>query len=94
MTRVLQMAMLSCLSILCACTDPPQPPQGRWEATGPVKVYAESDDRFTVKFHLAKGDVCAISPDVKVTKSLGYQKVVCPQGDGWIINDYPFRKLD
>ena len=90
MTKILPMAMLSCLSILSACTDPPQ---GRWEATDQVEVYAESDDTFTVKFHLAKGDVCAISPDVKVTKSLGYQKVACPQGDGWIINDNAFRKL-
>jgi hypothetical protein len=68
-------------------------PVGRWEVTEREEVYKENDHPLAIAFTLEKGEICAISDQVLIRKDMGYRKVSCAQGSGWIFSTLHFRKL-
>jgi hypothetical protein len=82
--------LLSC-ALLTACSE--APPHGRWEALKKEEVYKENDHPLTVAFVVEKGEICAISDEVTIRKDMGYSKISCPRGEGWIYSTLYFKKL-
>lgn len=68
-------------------------PTGRWEVMKRDEVYLNNDHPLAVAFIVEKGEICAISDGVLIRKDLGYSKISCPKGSGWIFSTLNFKKL-
>jgi hypothetical protein len=86
-------ALLVILTIVVALEGCSDTPSGRWKATAPVDVYAEDTDGAPVAFVLQPGDICALGDKWSVDKALGFKRVSCDRGDGWISFDGDFEKV-
>jgi hypothetical protein len=82
------------MTIFSACSGADEyVPAGRWEVMAREEVYKENNHPLTVAFILEKGEVCAVSDKVLIRKDVGYRKISCPQGDGWIFSTLNFKKI-
>lgn len=87
-------AMILLFTTLNACDNPEEfSPTGRWEVLQREDVYENNDHPLKVAFALEKGEICSISPKVLIRKDMGYRKVSCPKGSGWIYSSLYFKKL-
>lgn len=84
-------SLLLFLSMLFAGCQ--EPPEGKWEAIERVEVY-RNDDSFKVLFYILPGEVCSLSPEWDAKKAAGYKRVICEKGEGWIMDDTPFKRVD
>lgn len=87
-------ALILSLTTLCACDSPEDfVPAGSWEVLAREDVYENNDHPLKVAFVLDKGEMCAVSEKVLIRKDMGYRKVSCPKGSGWIYSTLNFKKL-
>ncbi|MFY3383858.1 hypothetical protein [Paracidovorax sp. MALMAid1276] len=87
------MKILLSLIVFMAILGCNNSPVGKWEATERVEVY-RNDDTFKVLFYIVPGEVCSLSLHWEVKKAAGYKKIICERGEGWIMDDRAFRRLD
>jgi hypothetical protein len=94
-SRFLQIALQTASGVIltgCNSADDYKP-VGRWEATDQVKLYEKNDLPLTGAFVFEKGEMCAISDKTVIRKDLGYAKVSCQKGSGWVISG-SFKKIN
>jgi len=82
--------VLAMIAALCGCSDSPQ---GRWEVTASIDVYAETDDVAPVIFSLAPGEVCSLGEGWSYQKVYRFKRVSCGKGSGWVMTDDEFREI-
>lgn len=94
MKIVKHLILLGVMSMISACDfSENYPPIGRWEVVDRSEVYANNDHPLVVAFVVEKGETCAISEQVLIRKDMGYSRIACRKGRGWIFSTLHFKKL-